>query len=932
MKPRAAVLVSCLAVAAARLPAQTTGTIGGVVRDNATQAPLHSAQVLLDGRLAVLTDTSGSYQVRGVRSGLHRLTVRLIGYATSTRDSVPVRSDETTRLDFALQSQAVQLGALTVQTAPDAVLDPLATATVQHITADDLRHLPVSTLEEAVALSAGSVGQSYRGGRVGEQAFIIDGLGLKNQLDASTGTLGINVPPDILTEASLVTNGFSARYGQALSGLINVVTKDGGDNWQGRAAYETDRGLGQALDHGLDRAVLEADGPLFGGVRLLGVVDATGRLDADPVNAPALTDSLSRALDPRTKQPYMLPHNGGQEINAAAKLTVPFAGRQTLRLFALHSAGQQLLYDQAYKYDQSLAPAQRVTGDLLSGHLQLVSPPSAATSILADLRAGYFDREFERGTLDAPVSYGFGAFTGRAFHFLGESMARARDTVAALAAVPGFAQPGYSSSTPWGVPAFFLGDASRGDIAWNRFTEFRTQLDVDLGLSRQADIFVGGEIVRQRVETFQRTLAYLPVGDSVPPAAASDFNPTSAAAYAETQLRLDDLAVTFGARYDSFDPHTTVAGGRIAAHSSLNPRFAVSTVLHGATFVASWGRFSQAPDFQYMVNAAFDDTARTGRFRVGNPNLGFEQSTQYEFSVRARPSTQTSLRVNVYVKHLDGLVASVPYGLNPDSTIFGNTDYGSVKGLEILFERELKDWWGVRVAYTLQSATGTSSNGFELLRREHIIPTTDPNVKDTVYPGAVEFPLDYDRRHGLTAVAQVRAAEEFGPRVLGIKPLGGLEGAAIFRFASGLPYTKTDATGDTLLGPVNGERLPSQYTLDALLRRPLRIGGLRGSLYLDVRNLLNTRNVIAVLRDLGTPGLGDAGIQAAALAAYQAHPEAIPYESPRYRGWADTNHDGMIAGQKELLPLYVAAARDYFQPLFSFGPPRLVRMGVELVF
>ncbi len=273
-----------LAVAgAAPLAAQTTGSIEGLVRDQASQAPLHATQLLLDGRLAALADSSGAYEVRGVHSGWHRVTARLIGYATVTRDSVLVRSGETTKLDFALQSEAVQLGALTVQTTPDAVLDPLATATVQHISSDDLRHLPVSTLEEAVALSAGAVGESYRGGRVGEQSFIIDGLGLKNQLDASTGTLGVNVPPDILTEASLVTNGFSARYGQALSGLINVVTKDGGERWQGRAAYETDRGLGQALDHGLDRAVFEADGPLPLGIGLVGVVDATGRLDADPV-------------------------------------------------------------------------------------------------------------------------------------------------------------------------------------------------------------------------------------------------------------------------------------------------------------------------------------------------------------------------------------------------------------------------------------------------------------------------------------------------------------------------------------------------------------------------------------------------------------------------------------------------------------------------
>jgi hypothetical protein len=108
--------------------------------------------------------------------------------------------------------------------------------------------------------------------------------------------------------------------------------------------------------------------------------------------------------------------------------------------------------------------------------------------------------------------------------------------------------------------------------------------------------------------------------------------------------------------------------------------------------------------------------------------------------------------------------------------------------------------------------------------------------------------------------------------------------------------------------------------------------GLRGSVYVDVRNLLNRRNVVAVRRDSGEPGPGEAAIDSLATAAYNAHPEPIPYESPRYRQWADLNGDGYLAGPDELLPLYRAAARDFFQPLFAFGPPRLVRLGVEVIF
>jgi hypothetical protein len=121
-------------------------------------------------------------------------------------------------------------------------------------------------------------------------------------------------------------------------------------------------------------------------------------------------------------------------------------------------------------------------------------------------------------------------------------------------------------------------------------------------------------------------------------------------------------------------------------------------------------------------------------------------------------------------------------------------------------------------------------------------------------------------------------------------------------------------------------------TLDLLLRRPLRIAGRQGTFYLDVRNLLNRRNVEAVRRDTGEPSLTEPGLAALADRAYQAHPEPIPYESPRYRTFADLDGNGLIEGRSELYPLFLAAARDYTQPLFSFGPPRMFRLGVELLF
>ncbi len=920
MKLRSALLLLAMVAASPGLPAtaaaQTSGSITGHVRQRDGNVPIAGTDIGLDSRFVARTDSTGFYRIREVRSGWHLVTARAIGFETTRRDSVLVRAGQTSVVNFLIDVYTIDKPVV-VEAYADSILDPALVATVQRISGEELRRFPVTTLEEAVALSAGAVGESYRGGRLGQQAFVLDGLGVKNQLDASTGPLGVRIPPDILTEAALATNGFSARYGQAISGLINVVTKDGGDHWTGRAAYETDRPLPGEADFGLDRAVVSIDGPLPHGAGLLAVFDAEGRLDADPVNAPAPSDPL----DPRHERPAMLPHNSGERYDAGGKLRVPLGGPYTLRLFGLRSADQRLLYDPAYKYDTQFAPARRVSGNLLSAHLQ-----RATNEFTADLRFGYFDRQFIRGALTEQPDLRFGALSGKTFHFVDENIARAQDTIAARTALPGLVAPDFSDRTPWGVPAFFLGVSSQGELAWNAYRELRGQLDFSVGGPR-TDLYFGTEISRQRVRTFQRALGYLPVGKAVPPAVTSRFTPTSAAGYVEGQLHGEDFVLSLGLRYDQFDPGQGIPGAVVGARSSLSPRFAFSTVLKGATVVASWGHFSQAPDFQYLVDAAFDDTLRTGRFRRGNPNIGFEDATQYEFSVRARPRTNTTVRVNVFNKLLDGLIGSIPLSVNVDSTIFGNFDFGNVKGAEIIVDRAFVDFWGVRVSYSLQQAQATATNAFELVRRIRIGP-----IGDTINPARVQFPLDYDRRHNLTAIGQGRIPPAWGPRIGGAALLGGLEGATIVRVGSGLPFTMTNATGDTLIGLPNSHRLPTTWTVDMLLRRPLKIAGRQGTIYLDVRNLTNRRNVEAVRRDTGEPQISTTQLAALAEGAYRAHPEPIPYESTRYRRAADLDGNGLIEGRGELYPLFLAAARDYSQPLFSYGAPRLFRLGVELLF
>jgi hypothetical protein len=913
-----ALLALALAGGGTPAAAQAEGAIRGTVRDARTGQGVARATIEVQpGGRRTAADTAGRYLLRLLRPGRYQLRIRAIGFGPVTRDSIEVRGEQTTVVDVLLSSEAIPLEGIVVMAQPDPVLDPRIAATAVTITREDLRALPVTTVAEAVALQPGVVGGSYRGGRVGEELYIVDGLGVKNQLDAAGGFLGVRIPPAALEEATVVTNGFSARYGQALSGMVSIVTRDGPDRLEGSVAYETDRPLSDGGDYGIDRGVVSLGGPVTGRARFLAVLDAGARIDADPVLAPPTEDSL----DPRFPRPWLLPNNTGERFDGFGKLTLPFGTQHVVRLSYTASAERRQLFDPVLKYDPAQRAGQDVAGQLVLLHYQLGAPDGAGGDGALDLRVGLFEKEAIRSALLATPETRFGGFSFGDFALAGRGLAQARDSVAAEQAVAGFARPALTSSSPWGVPAFFATASDRGELAWNRYREARIRLDGFLGRGPATDFRAGAEYVAQRVETFTRLEAYRPVVEGAPAARTSTFSPYSAAGYLEAQHRWDDLTITAGLRGDGFNARGAGTAALGETKFLVSPRLSVATSLAMATVVASVGRFAQPPDFQYLTDAAFDDTLRTGRFRRGNPALGFETATQTEMQVRLRATEALAVRVGAYLKRLDGLVASVPVGLDPDSAVFGNADFGMVQGLELLLERAPTRGVGFRLSYVFQKAEATATNALDFYRRLRIAPDGD-----TVIAAEVTFPLDFDQRHTAVGVLQARTLPG-APAVL-----RDLQGSIVGRWGSGLPYSPTNAAGDSLLGPPNSARLPSQWTVDLLVAKRFPLAGLHVRAYVDARNVLQHQNVVAVRRDTGSPEAGDPQIEALAEEAYLAGPEAIPYESPAYRPDADLDGNRLVEGPGELLPMYRRAARDFLQPLFAYGPPRLVRLGVQLEF
>ena len=130
------------------------------------------------------------------------------------------------------------------------------TGSVHRMSADEMAAMPLDNLVEMIAHQPGVTLQDneihIRGGRADDTQFIIDGISVNDPL--AGGGYGYTIDPSIINEIEVLTGGFNAEYGQAVSGVVNVSTKEGDDRWSGKTSWKQDHFLGR--DDGFAQNVL----------------------------------------------------------------------------------------------------------------------------------------------------------------------------------------------------------------------------------------------------------------------------------------------------------------------------------------------------------------------------------------------------------------------------------------------------------------------------------------------------------------------------------------------------------------------------------------------------------------------------------------------------------------------------------------------------
>ncbi|MBW7888460.1 MAG: TonB-dependent receptor [Bacteroidetes bacterium] len=216
--------------------AGTTGKIVGKVTDKKTKEGIPSAIVTIEGsNLGAATDPNGNYVIINVPPGTYNVSVSYIGYQSTKVTNVGVNVDYTTTLNIQLNESSVELGEFVVEGERTPLIRQDQTNPVVAVTAENFATLPVTTVSEVIGLQAGVVVDDdgdlhVRGGRSNEISFTVNGISVNNPYDNQSS---IGIATNAVQEVTVSTGTFSAEYGNALSGVVNYVTKEGGAKTNG---------------------------------------------------------------------------------------------------------------------------------------------------------------------------------------------------------------------------------------------------------------------------------------------------------------------------------------------------------------------------------------------------------------------------------------------------------------------------------------------------------------------------------------------------------------------------------------------------------------------------------------------------------------------------------------------------------------------------
>jgi outer membrane receptor protein involved in Fe transport len=908
--------------------AQVSGKIAGKVVDRQHREALPGVNIVLKGtKLGATTGVDGTYFILNVPPGTYELTATHIGYQTVTQKNVIVNVNRTNTIDFQLAETELPLDEVVITAErPDVEREKTSTSDVWR-GEDIVTRAGVTDIAQVIAFSSDVSDEHFRGGREGEELYTLQGMGIINPLDQTTMFAPII---SAVEEVEVITSGFSAQYGNAQSGVVNVSMKEGrSDKWSGRAEARVrlpgrkhfgpsvwdPNGqpylqilntwekwlannpnsntpapffsiIGNGFDgrYGKDTATLaqiayalwRLQGKRTYGQSYDKLVDVEGEFTLGGPIAPDVRVFLAGRSD---NEWAFLPTEEPNKVRTfMGNIVFDVLRDASLRLSGAYTNDKEYIFRStttngfySWTWDQALGLGKRVTNNYQLG----------ARFTYAMNKATFFDLKLN--SLRTDVQDG----------------------------APGIDPNGWSGDPIWQV--YSSSSAPDGFLYGNLYDTFRDEktrtTSIDASMTSQLTpshlIMAGAQANFYSVDVNNRRSV-----KSANSAKQEMYNakPFELGVYASDKMEFEGMIANVGLRLDLWDQNvkyyadlfspfryqlndsvsiidmTRALKAETPLIGRLQPRLGISFPVSITTvFHVNYGTYVQRPP---LNQTAFQQMPKSGfaTMILGNPRLRPQVTNSYDIGVMQGLADGFTLDISGYYKDVKDLIQQAFYYDRDGNyySSFMNRDYADIRGFKVGIARRRGAVTGT-LNYTYGVATGKNATPFN---SSPVFFENDPSADKL--PSPKDVLLDFDRTHNVVLSAVLSFDEEEGPDVFGERPLQDMRFAVTSFARSGRPYTYDDQG----LGLLFNRRAPAEYSTTLRITKDFRKAiGNRLSLYLEVQNIFNQkilsyRTVFANARDNSSGTITEnRNIQ-----KYVADPGSIQYTE-------DINHLGFVVDQ-----------------------------------
>ena len=787
------------------------------------------------------------------------------------------------------------------------------------ITSKSIEQQGIRGINNIVAKTSGVVQDerggalNIRGSRTSDNLVIIDGVATNNPI---LGTSSAFVPNSLLSEIAVLTGGFGAEYGNALSGVINVTTKGGTEKYSGSMEIISDIGVDKIFNttsQGYNLYNISFGGPLFPTKSLAKVFNFYGGVERQYLqvrNPTWIADDLFKSdpnsLDPNNNiQDGIIPDfsqkiwsfNGKLNINLQEikKSKIPV----NLRLGALVSQdiGKRFVTT-FWKLNSFRNPIQQIDNNQFYARIS----HNVSSKFFYELQGTYFQSKDELG--DAFFRNDLFAYgdTNRVPGLENQGTALlSSDATGNVFASPytvfnrytlyDISYYGGKLDATWAINSKKAGDH---ELKFGGDYKYNTLKKMDLGpvaiANNPIDTIINGEIITATPDPqslwFGRNVLLNSYGYDIRDqynrqiVSDADINakhPIVGSFYLRDKIDFKDFNMNVGVRMDYLDVNSLVLkdptelidedgillSDKVYEQSKANiifsPRLGFSFPITDKTvFVANYGKFIQMPqlDYLYINRLAFEYFFKNSVQNVAeNSALQPEKLTSYEIGVKQKVGDYLDMGLTVYYKETKDQIGI--------TRIAGSSTVPN--GYAIYSNQDFSTARGMDFYLSLRRTNRIAMDiSYTLLYATGVGANPDAKFSLANDPSGVlpkfQYPLDYDQRH----TGSVNLDYRFGgwddvPKGFMGDVLKDFGINLLFSFNSGRPYTARELPQSPFLD--DGLALTSKNQVyrnwnlrfDLKVDKGFAVWKTRWTAYIYVQNLFNNELVNTVYGSTGRP-------------------------------------------------------------------------------